>query len=210
MYGARISLLAGLTATAVTLIIGLALGTAAGYFHRLDGPLMRVGDLATAVPWIYLLLAARSVFPLDLAPTQTLVMVVSIIALLGWARPARLARSLVLSVKSREFVLAARSLGAGQFYVLRRHVVPQTASVMLTQAALLVPQFILAETTLSFLGLGVGEPTPSWGTMLTAAQQYHVLVSYWWMLAPGVGLVLTCFLYLALADALQEQVRRVA
>jgi peptide/nickel transport system permease protein len=210
LHGARISLVAGVTATALTLLLGLVLGTLAGYVSGLDGPLMRVADLATAVPWIYLLLATRSVFPLDLAPAQTLVMVVSVIGLVGWARPARLVRSVVLSVRSREFVVAARSLGASHLYLLRRHVLPHTSGVLLTQAALLVPQFILAETTLSFLGLGVGEPTPSWGGMLSVAQQYHVLMSSWWMLAPGIALVLVCALYQALADVVQEHVGRTA
>jgi peptide/nickel transport system permease protein len=210
LHGARISLVAGLTATALTLLIGLLLGTLAGYVKGLDGLLMRTADLVTALPWVYLLLAARSVFPLELAPAQALVMVVSVIALVGWAKPARLVRSVVLSVRSRDFVVAARSLGASHAYVLRRHVVPQTFSVLLTQAALLVPQFILAETTLSFLGLGVGEPTPSWGGMLSAAQSYHVLVSSWWMLAPGVALVLVGALYQALADVVQEHVGRTA
>lgn len=210
LRGARISLLAGLAATALTLLIGLVLGTVAGYVNALDGPLMRVADLATAVPWVYLLLAARSAFPLDLSPTQTLVMVVSIIGLVGWARPARLVRSAVLSARSRDFVVAARGLGGSHLYVVRRHLLPHTASVLLTQAALLVPQFILAETTLSFLGLGVGEPTPSWGAMLSGAHRYHVLVSSWWILAPGVALVLVCALYQSLADALQDHVGRTA
>jgi peptide/nickel transport system permease protein len=210
LHGAQVSLLAAVTATALTLVLGFVLGTLAGYVSGLDGPLMRLADLATAVPWIYLLLAARSVFPLELAPAQTLVMVVSVIGLVGWARPARLVRSVVLSVRSREFVVAARSLGASHAYLLRRHVLPHTSGVLLTQAALLVPQFILAETTLSFLGLGVGEPTPSWGGMLSVAQQYHVLTSAWWMLAPAIALVMVCALYQALADALQEHVGPIA
>jgi len=208
LHGARISLLAGVAATALTLLLGLVFGTLAGYVKGLDGPLMRVADLATALPWVYLLLAARSVFPLELTPAQALVVIISVIGLVGWARPARLVRSVVLSVRSREFVLAARSLGASHAYLLRRHIVPSTFSVLLTQAALLVPQFVLAEATLSFLGLGIGEPTPSWGGMLSAAQQYHVLVSCWWMLAPGVALVLVCLLYQAIADAVQEHVGR--
>jgi peptide/nickel transport system permease protein len=208
LHGARTSLVAALAATALTLLIGVTLGTLAGYVNGLDGPLMRLADVATALPWVYLLLAARSAFPLDLPPAHALVMVVAVIGLVGWAKPARLVRSVVLSVRSREFVVAARGLGASHLYVLRRHVVPQTTSVLLTQAAVLVPQFILAETTLSFLGLGVGEPAPSWGGMLSAAQQYHVLVSSWWMLAPGIALVLVCLLYQAAADVLQEHAGR--
>ena len=104
------------------------------------------------------------------------------------------------------FVRAARGFGASDFYLLRRHVLPQTFGVLLTQAAVLVPQFILAEVTLSFLGLGVSEPMPSWGNMLASLQQYHVLASYWWMFLPGLALVPFFFGYLALAGALHERV----
>src|SRR5207237_8943400 len=103
----------------------------------------------------------------------------------GWARPARLIRGVVLSARERAHLLAARSFGASDFYLIRRHVLPETRSVVLTQAALLIPQYILAEVTLSFLGLGVGERVGGWGSMLGALQQYHVLVSGWWMFSPG-------------------------
>ena len=125
---------------------------------------------------------------------------------MDWARPARLVRGVVLSARERNYVLAARGFGAGDLYLIRRHIAPQTFGLVLTQAALLVPQYILAEVTLSFLGLGVGEPVPSWGNMLAALQQYHVLSSYWWMWLPGLALVPVFLAYFALAEALHARV----
>jgi peptide/nickel transport system permease protein len=101
-------------------------------------------------------------------------------------------------------VLAARGFGAGPLYLIRRHILPMTASVALTQATVLIPQYILAEVTLSFLGLGVGEPTPSWGNMLAEARQYHALVSHPWLLAPGIAAIPVLLAWLALADSLLE------
>ena len=105
-------------------------------------------------------------------------------------------------MRERPFVLAARGFGASGFYLIRRHILPLTWSVVVTQATVLIPQYILAEVTLSFLGLGVGEPVPSWGNMLAEARQFHTLVSHVWMLAPGLAIVPLLFGYLRLADML--------
>src|SRR5258708_3979280 len=118
--------------------------------------------------------------------------------------PARLVRGVVLSAKERDFVRAARGFGATDGYLLRRHILPETSSVVLTQAAILVPPFVLAEMTLSFLGLGVPEPVPSWGSLLASLQQYSVLVSSWWMCAPALAIVPFFLVYLGLASALQQ------
>jgi len=112
----------------------------------------------------------------------------------------------VLSAKERDYVRAARGFGAADGYLLRRHILPETANVILTQAAILVPQFVLAEMTLSFLGLGVPEPVPSWGSLLASLQQYSVLVSYWWMYLPALAVVPFFLGYLGLASALQDNV----
>ena len=112
---------------------------------------------------------------------------------------------MVLSAKHRDHVLAARAFGATDLYLLRRHVLPQTAGVVLTQLAVLVPRYILAEVTLSFFGLGVTEPVPSWGNMLAAVQRYEVLTSYWWRFLPGIALGPVFLLYYALADAFQQE-----
>lgn len=205
LYGARVSLTAGLAATLVTVTIGLLLGGLAGFIGgTVDRLIMRLAELCMALPWLYLLLAVRSVLPLDLPSEHALALIVALIALVGWSRPAALVRDAVRVTRTRDFVTAARGLGASNVHLLRRHLLPSASGVVLTQAALLVPQFILAEATLSFLGLGIAEPTPSWGNMLAAAQQYHVVVSHWWMLAPGIALVPVCMLYYALADAAHE------
>ncbi|MGB6360128.1 MAG: ABC transporter permease, partial [Candidatus Acidiferrales bacterium] len=172
--------------------------------------LMRGGELFLALPWLYLLFAVRAALPLQVAQWQVFLLLVVVIGLIGWARPARLIRGIVLSAKERNFVTAARAFGASDAYLLRRHVLPQAYGVMLTQMTLLVPQYILAEVTLTFLGLGVGEPMPSWGSLLASLQQYYVLASYWWMFLPALLLIPVFLAYYAAADALQERVKSVA
>jgi peptide/nickel transport system permease protein len=137
-------------------------------------------------------------------PVTAFFLIVIVVGTLGWARPARLIRGVVLSAKERDFVKAARGFGASPAYLLRRHILPETWSVLLTQAAILAPQYVLAEVTLSFLGLGVPEPAPSWGNLLSSLQQYSVLVSYWWMYLPAAAMVPFFFGYLGLASSLQE------
>lgn len=211
LFGGQVSLVAGLLATSLALTLGLTLGGLAGFYGGwADEAVMRMAELMLALPWLYLLFAVRSILPLHLAPTRAFLLIVAVIGIVGWARPARLIRGVVLSAKRREHVLAARAFGATDIYLLRRHVLPQTASLVLTQLAVLIPQYILAEVTLSFFGLGVGEPVPSWGTMLAAAQRYDVLTSYWWMFLPGIALTPVFLLYYALANSLYQQMARLS
>jgi peptide/nickel transport system permease protein len=206
LFGARLSLFAGLLATSLALMIGLIVGMAAGFYGSIvDTVLMRVAELFLALPWFYLLLAVRAFLPLHLSPQQTFLLLVTLIGAIGWARPARLIRGVVLSAKQRNFVLIGRNLGATDLYLLRRHILPQVYGVVLAQAALLVPQYILAEITLSFLGLGVGEPAASLGNLLGVLQQYHVLTSYWWMFIPGISLIPLFLAYFLMANALQRR-----
>jgi peptide/nickel transport system permease protein len=210
LYGGQISLLAGLLAAAVSLSLAIAIGALAGYYGGwIDEILMRSGELFIALPWLYLLFAVRAVLPLHIAGWQVFLLLVAVMGLIGWARPARLIRGVVLSAKERNFVVAARCFGASDFYLLARHILPQTSGVLLTQLTLLIPQYVLAEVTLSFLGLGVSEPTPSWGSLLSSLQQYDVLSSYWWMFLPALLLVPVFLLYYAAANALQERLRSV-
>jgi len=205
LYGGQISLLAGLFGAGLTLFFGTLIGATAGYYGGWrDGLLMRVAELFVALPWLYLLFALRAFLPLAVSPVQAFFLIITVIGAVGWARPARLIRGVVLSAKERDFVRAARGFGATDWYLLRRHILPETSSVVLTQAAVLVPQFVLAEMTLSFLGLGVPEPVPSWGSLLASLQQYSVLVSSWWMYAPALAIVPFFLGYLGLASALQH------
>jgi peptide/nickel transport system permease protein len=206
LFGGQVSLLAGLFGAGVTLFLGALIGMAAGYYGGWrDDLLMRTTELFLALPWLYLLFALRAFLPLTVSPLEAFLLVVVVIGMVGWARPARLVRGVVLSVKERDFVRAARGFGASDSYLMRRHILPETASVLLTQAAILVPQFVLAEMTLSFLGLGVPEPTSSWGNLLASLQPYSVLVSCWWMYLPAVAIVPFFLGYLGLASALQQR-----
>jgi len=211
LYGGQISLLAGLIAAALSVCLGILLGGLAGFYGGwLDNALMRGAELFLALPWLYLLFAVRAVLPLHITQSQVFLLLVAVMGLVGWARPARLIRGVVLSAKERNFVLAARGFGASDRYLLFRHVLPQTSGVVLTQIALLIPQFVLAEVTLTFLGLGVGEPLASWGSLLSSLQQYSVLSSYWWMFLPAVLLVPLFLAYYKAADALQERFKSVS
>ncbi len=208
LHGGRVSLLAGLLATAVALVLGMLLGSLSGFYGgRVDAALMRMTELVMVLPWLYLLLAVRAFLPLELAPLRAFLLVVGVIGLIGWAPPARLFRGVVLSAREREYVRAARGFGAGDGYLLVRHILPQIRGLALTQAAILIPRYILAEVTLSFLGLGIGEPVPSWGNLLGELQQYSVLASYWWMGSPAVSLIAVFLLYQAVASRLAPDAR---
>jgi peptide/nickel transport system permease protein len=207
LYGGQVSLLSGLLGAGFTLFFGAMIGTAAGFYGGWrDVLLMRLAELFLALPWLYLLFALRAFLPLAVSPLKAFLLVVVVLATVGWARPARLVRGVVLSAKERDFVRAARGFGASNGYLLWRHIVPETASVLLTQAAILIPQFVLAEMTLSFLGLGIPEPEPSWGNLLTTLQHYNVLVSYWWMYLPAAAIVPFFVGYQGLANTLNPDV----
>lgn len=196
LYGGRISLLAGLIATAISLSAGLILGGLAGYYGRwIDDVIMRIAEVFLTIPWLYLLLSVRAFLPLSINSNAVFLLLLAVLGIAGWARPARLIRGAVLSVKEREYVTAARAFGASDLYILRRHILPHTSGIVIAQTVSYVPQYVLVETTLSFFGLGVSEPTPSWGNMLAGLQQYSVLQSCWWMFAPAFALVAIFLIY---------------
>ena len=211
LFGGQISLAAGLLAVTLALGLGLVFGGVAGFYGGwADEIIMRVTEVFLALPWLYLLFAVRAILPLHVDPAGALLLLVAIIGVVGWARPARLIRGVVLSARLRDYVVAARALGASDRYVLIRHVLPQTAGVVLTQFAVLAPQYVVAEVTLSFFGLGVSEPVPSWGNMLAGVQRYDVLVSYWWMFVPGIALSVVFLLYYSLANAFHQRMLRLS
>jgi peptide/nickel transport system permease protein len=205
LFGGRISLLSGVSATALSLALGTILGIMAGFYEGwLDSLIMRCVELFLAVPWLYLLLILRGLFPLHTNPRKAFCFFIGVVAVIGWANPARLIRGVVLSIKEQRHILAARSFGASDVYLVHRHIMPEIRGLVLTQAMILIPQYVLAEVTLSFFGLGMSEPIPSWGGMLANLQQYHVLTSQWWMFLPGLMLIPVMLSYGLVSHSLQK------
>ena len=185
LWGGQISLATGWLAALLALTLGLGCGLVAGFFGGWrDTVLMRGAELFLALPWLYLLLTVRAFLPLSLSPWTTALAIALVIGIIGWPRPARLVRGVVLSAKERDYVYAARGFGASSWYLVVKHCLPETYRLMATQATLLLPQFILAEVTLSFVGLGVGDPAVSWGSLLAPLRQIAVIESAWWMALP--------------------------
>ena len=208
LWGGQISLATGWISTALALVIGVIVGLVAGFWGRwLDILLMRGAELFLALPWLYLLLAVRAFLPLSFSPWRSALIIAAIIGTIGWPRPARLIRGIVLSAKEREYVQAARGFGASSYWLMTRHCLPEVLGVLLTQAAILLPQFILAEVTLSFLGLGAAEPAVSWGSLLAPLRQIAVIQAAWWMVLPVFTVVIVAWGFSAAEDALADRSR---
>lgn len=192
-HGASISLLVAPFAALVSMALAVSLGLAAGYHGGwVDHVVMRGSDIFLVLPWFYVVVALRAALPLTISGPAGLLVVFAVLAALASATPARLFRGQVLSLKNREYVLAGRAIGAGSGRIFRSHVLPFLLPTIRTQFLLSVPAFIVTEVTLSFLGLGVAEPTPTWGGMLAPLREYIVLTSYPWMFAPAVVIVVVC------------------
>lgn len=189
LAGGQWSLLAGAGATALVLLLGWAIGGAAGCAGGwVDAVLMRVAEVFLAVPWVYLLLGVRALLPLHLPPRAAFGAVLALISLVSWARPARLVRGLVLSLRERGPVEAARGFGVSGPLIFWRHILPETRDLLTAQALVLLPRFVLAEVTLSFLGLGLGEPDPSWGALLVPLKEGWMLGAEWWRVLPAAAM----------------------
>jgi peptide/nickel transport system permease protein len=194
LHGARRSIGLALAATLGALLIGSLVGGFAGYRGGLiDESVMRVADFVLVLPVIYVVLVLRSVMPLVLPPATIFLLMTGIFALVGWPFVARGVRGITSAERDREYVLAAQSLGASHARVFLRHVLPACAGYLLVQATLLLPAFILAEATLSYVGLGFPEDLPTWGTMLADAADLNVITRFPWMLTPAVAIFAVVF-----------------
>ncbi len=199
VYGARVSLGIGALAMAVALTLGAAVGAAAGYFRRAtDVVLMRIVDVGLAMPRLFLLIIAASVWQ-----HVSLGALILILGLTGWFGTSRLVRAEVLSVREREFVSAARALGASPGRVIFRHVLPNVASPLLVSAALGIGNVMLTEAALSYLGIGVRPPTASWGNMIADGAN-QIVAAPWTTLFPGLAIALVVMALNATGDALRD------
>jgi peptide/nickel transport system permease protein len=184
LYGARVSLVVGFAAVLLSGIAGVALGLVAGYYRgRLDDVLMRLGDVQLAFPVLVLAIAVLA------ALGASLVNMILVLGLTGWVNFARIARAETLSLRHREFVDAARALGAGDASIMARHIAPNVLPPLVVVATFSVARTVIAEASLSFLGLGIPPPAPSWGAMLDEGRNY--LTTGWWLaLFPGLAILL--------------------
>lgn len=207
LIAARFSLVVAPLGTLLAGALGVLIGCVAGYAgRRTDALLMRAADAMLALPALVLILAGRAAFPLELPPARAGLLLVVIFLVIGWAEMARLARGLVLQLRQREFVLAAQSLGLSQTRVLFRHILPNAARPLIVQASLMLPTFLLAEVALSFLGVGLQEPEPSWGNMLAAANDVSLLAaSPFLLLAPAFAIFLFVLGVRLLSDGLKSK-----
>jgi peptide/nickel transport system permease protein len=207
LKGARFSLIVGPLGTLLASLLGILLGCLAGYGGRaVDALLMRAADVMMALPVLVLILAARAAFPLELPPARAALLLITIFIVVGWAEMARLTRGLVLALKRREFVLAAAALGLSKTRILFRHILPNAARPLLVQMTLMLPFFLLTETALSFLGVGLQEPEASWGNMLAEAVDMTLLRDQPFMLlSPALAIFIFVLGVRLLGDGLKSK-----
>lgn len=197
LVGTRVSLSVGVVAVGILITTGVTIGALAGYYRRLDGPLMRFVDMMMSIPQFFLLLTIVALFGPSLLNTMI------VIGLTGWMGTARLVRGEFLSLREKDFVEAAHSVGVPSRRIIARHLLPNTLHIVIVQATLSMSQAILIESSLSYLGLGAQPPTPSWGNMLSQGKDY-MRQSWWSMVFPGLAIFLTVMAFNFLGDGLRD------
>lgn len=198
IYGARVSLAVGLLATAISTAIGLVMGAIAAYYGGVwDVIIMRLADIFLAFPYILFTIAILAVFG---AGFQNVFIAIGI---LGWPSIARVFRSAILSVKENDYVDAARAMGASDFRIIVRHIFPNSVATIIVYATMTIGGAILTESALSFLGMGVQPPTPSWGLMISDGKTY-LSTAPWLMICPGVAILSTVLAFTMLGDGLRD------
>jgi peptide/nickel transport system permease protein len=198
LYGARISLFVGVVTTGIAACLGVSIGLMAGYFGGIiDTLLARLTDAVLAFPYVVLAIALAAVF----GPSLTIIMV--LITFFSWAGIARIVRGQTLSIKEKEYIEAARSLGAGPFRIMFFDILPNLLAPVLVVATLYIPQAVVFESTLSFLSLGIQPPTASWGNILAEATNFYQ-TSWWYVVFPAVALLITTLAFNLLGDGIRD------
>jgi peptide/nickel transport system permease protein len=206
IYGGRISLSIGVVGVLISFSLGILIGSFAGYSGGwIDNLTMRLVEVEMSLPSFYFLLALAAVIPPNLSSAATFFIIVALMSLINWAYFARVIRGMAASLREGEYVIAARALGATRWRILTRHIIPGTLSYTIIAATLSIPSFILGESALSLLGLGIQEPDASWGKLLADAQNVQHLVNYPWILIPGVFIFVTIMSFNFIGDYLRDR-----
>lgn len=207
LVGSQVSLTVGLVGIFISFSIGILVGGISGYFSGwIDNLTQRIIEVLLSFPRLPILLALSSILPASLPSTWMYLGIVAVLALIGWANLARVIRGQVLAVRDLEYIHAARSLGSSDLRIILRHIIPNISSLLIIMATLALPGYILGESALSFLGLGIREPMTSWGLLLKDAQKFETLSLYPWLLFPGLMIVTSVLAFNFLGDALRDAV----
>lgn len=205
IFASRISLTIGFIGLFVTLVLSLFFGAIAGFYGGLvDELIMRFCEILMAIPGFYLLLLLRAILPIDIPSSTTYMLLIFILAFLGWPGRARIIRGQILAERQREYVEAAIALGYPDMRIMWRHIIPNLATYIIVSSTLAIPGYILGEAGLSYLGLGIREPSASWGNMLTAAQDVYILEKAPWLLIPGAFIFIVVLSFNFIGDGLRD------
>jgi len=205
LYGARVSLSIGLIGVLISFSIGLLVGGIAGYYGGgIDNILMRICEMFMLVPGFYLLLALRAAVPDDFNSVQVYFAIVIILSFIGWASLARIIRGMCLSLREREYVLAAKAIGLSDLAIILKHILPHTLSYSIFAVMLSIPGYILGESALSLIGLGIQDPYASWGNLLSDAMSIVRIKFAPWILWPAFFIFLTVICFNIIGDALRD------
>ena len=206
LFGSQKSLTIGFLGLLIMFPLGIIYGGIAGFCGGLvDNVMMRVAEAIMSIPGFYLLIALAAILPAGIGSAERFALITVILSFIGWAGLARVVRGMVLAIREQEFVEAARAVGQPEWKNMFRHVLPQTTSFVIVAATLQVPGFILSESGLSFIGLGIQQPDASWGNMLKAAMDNaNDLYNQPWLLAPGVLIFITILCFNTLGDVCRD------
>ncbi|MEM7537019.1 MAG: ABC transporter permease [Chloroflexota bacterium] len=204
-YAARLSLSIGLVGVAISFFIGILLGGISGYYGgAIDNAIQRVIEFLISIPTIPLWLALSAALPRDWSVVQVYFGIVIILSLVGWGGLARVVRGKFLELRELDYVLAARVANVSEWSIIRVHLVPNFASYLIVHLTLAIPEMILGETALSFLGLGLRSPAVSWGVLLQKAQNIHSVAIYWWTIIPALFVVVAVLAFNFVGDGLRD------
>lgn len=205
LYGGQISLTIGFLALFISFPIGMIYGGISGYFGgKIDNIMMRVAEAIMSIPSFYLLISLAAILPPGMSSGERFAIITVILAFIGWAGFSRVIRGMILSIKTQEYVEAAIAIGASSTRIILKHLLPQTATYVMVALTLSVPGYILAESGLSFLGLGIQQPDASWGNMLKEAQEYSNILYRPWLLTPGFLIFIAVLAFNLLGDTVRD------